>query len=149
MNNHDTPSHGLKSKTIKSVIRNKVNEWLASIEDEDLRKLCQKEAIVTGGCIASMLLGEEVNERKERRHRWHLVARDVEHHAAGGIVRPILDHALRHRIVATGTAELGKRLPRIENASGVCADDVNPVLIQIHTIRLRLSDFRIGGLPNT
>lgn len=62
MNNHDTPSHGLKSKTIKSVIRNKVNEWLASIEDEDLRKLCQKEAIVTGGCIASMLLGEEVND---------------------------------------------------------------------------------------
>lgn len=62
MNNHDTPSHGLKSKTIKSVIRNKVNEWLASIEDEELRKLCHKEAIVTGGCIASMLLGEEVND---------------------------------------------------------------------------------------
>lgn len=62
MNNHDTPSHGLKSKTIKSVLRNKVNAWLESIEDEDLRKLCHKEAIVTGGCIASMLLGQEVND---------------------------------------------------------------------------------------
>ncbi len=62
MNNHDGPLYGLKSKTIKSVIRNKVNEWLASIEDEELRRLCHKEAIVTGGCIASMLLGEEVND---------------------------------------------------------------------------------------
>lgn len=62
MNNHDQKGHGLKSKTIKSVLRNKVNEWLNSIEDEDLRKLCHKEAIVTGGCIASMLLGEEVND---------------------------------------------------------------------------------------
>lgn len=62
MNNHDTKGHGLKSKTIKSVIRNKVNGWLESIKDEELRKLCHKEAIVTGGCIASMLLGEDVND---------------------------------------------------------------------------------------
>ena len=62
MNNHDTPAHGLKSKTIKSVLRNKVNEWLETIEDESLRKVCRGEAIVTGGCIASMLLGDEVND---------------------------------------------------------------------------------------
>jgi len=62
MNNHDKTAHGLKSKTIKSVIRNKVNQWLDSIEDEELRKACRKEAIVTGGSIASMLLGEPVND---------------------------------------------------------------------------------------
>lgn len=61
MENHGD-KHGLKSKTIKSVLRNKVNAWLATIEDEDLRKACAKEAIVTGGSIASMLLGEEVND---------------------------------------------------------------------------------------
>lgn len=61
MENHGD-KHGLKSKTIKSVLRNKVNAWLATIEDEDLRKACQREAIVTGGSIASMLLGEEVND---------------------------------------------------------------------------------------
>lgn len=55
-------NHGLKSKTVKSVLRNKVNAWLESIKDEGLRKLCQKEAIVTGGSIASMLLGEDVND---------------------------------------------------------------------------------------
>lgn len=54
--------HGLKAKTIKSILRNKVNAWLDSIEDEDLRKTCCNEAIVTGGSIASMLLGEGVND---------------------------------------------------------------------------------------
>lgn len=64
MNNHDEAhkGHGLKSKTIKSVLRNKVNAWLGSITDDDLRDVCRKEAIVTGGCIASMLLGDEVND---------------------------------------------------------------------------------------
>lgn len=55
-------AHGFKSKTIKSVLRRKVDEWLESIEDESLRNLCRKEAIVTGGSIASMLLGEDVND---------------------------------------------------------------------------------------
>lgn len=54
--------HGLKAKTIKAIIRKKINNWLATIEDEDLRKACEKEVIVTGGCIASMLLGEQVND---------------------------------------------------------------------------------------
>ncbi len=64
MNNHDNdaPGHGLKAKTIKSVLRNKINAWLDTIADEDLRETCRKEAIVTGGCIASMLLGEQVND---------------------------------------------------------------------------------------
>lgn len=64
MNNHDSnnAARGLKSKTIKSILRNKVNAWLDTIKDDDLRDACRKEAIVTGGCIASMLLGEQVND---------------------------------------------------------------------------------------
>ena len=57
-----TKRHGLKAKTIKFVIRNKMKAWLDTIGDDGLRKLCAKEAIVTGGAIASMLLGEEVND---------------------------------------------------------------------------------------
>lgn len=63
MNNHgEGAGRGLKTKTIKSILRNKVNSWLESIEDDDLRSACKREAIVTGGCIASMLLGEDVND---------------------------------------------------------------------------------------
>lgn len=52
----------MKAKTIKAVIRKKVNEWLESIEDRQVREMASKNTIVTGGCVASMLLGEKVND---------------------------------------------------------------------------------------
>ena len=52
----------MKSKTIKAVLRKKIDDWLKSIEDEAVRELCAKNTIVTGGCIASMLLAEPVND---------------------------------------------------------------------------------------
>lgn len=52
----------MKSKTIKAVIRKKIDEWLASIEDETVRALAENGTIVTGGAIASMLLNEKVND---------------------------------------------------------------------------------------
>lgn len=63
MNNHDTPeTHGLKAKTIKSIMRRKLDAWLETIADEALRDACRREAVVTGGSIASMLLGQPVND---------------------------------------------------------------------------------------
>lgn len=53
----------MKAKTIKSVIRAKVNEWLATVpEDNGLRELLSKNIIVTGGSIVSMLRNERVND---------------------------------------------------------------------------------------
>src|SRR4051812_30491998 len=52
----------VKAKTIKAVLRKKMDEWLASIEDEAVRKRVKNHTIVTGGCIASMLLREPVND---------------------------------------------------------------------------------------
>jgi hypothetical protein len=52
----------MKAKTIKQVIRKKVDAWLESIEDADLRDQLKRKVIVTGGCIASMLLKEPVND---------------------------------------------------------------------------------------
>lgn len=52
----------MKKKTIKLVIKRKLNEWFNSIEDEEVRELVKKNTIVTGGCIASMLLKEQVND---------------------------------------------------------------------------------------
>lgn len=53
---------GLKAKTIKSILSKKINTWLDTIEDESLKATLQKSVIVTGGCIVSMLQGEEVND---------------------------------------------------------------------------------------
>lgn len=52
----------MKAKTIKKIIKAKVDDWLSSIEDEAVRELASKNTIVTGGCIASMLLKEPVND---------------------------------------------------------------------------------------
>src|SRR5690606_37709994 len=52
----------MKAKTIKKIIRAKVDAWLASSEDESTRSLASKNTIVTGGAIASMLLKEHVND---------------------------------------------------------------------------------------
>ena len=53
---------GMKAKTIKAVIKKKIAEWVESIEDEKVRTLVATNTIVTGGSIASMLLGEKVND---------------------------------------------------------------------------------------
>lgn len=52
----------MKAKTIKAVISKKVNAWLDSIEDDGVRAIAAKGVIVTGGCICSMLLKEQVND---------------------------------------------------------------------------------------
>ena len=52
----------MKAKTIKQVLRKKIDEWLATIDDQHVRELASKNTIVTGGCIASMLLREQVND---------------------------------------------------------------------------------------
>lgn len=52
----------MKAKTIKAIISKKINDWILSIEDQTVADLARKNTIVTGGCIASMLLNEDVND---------------------------------------------------------------------------------------
>lgn len=52
----------MKSKTIKKTLRAKLSAWIKSINDETVRDLVEKNTIVTGGSIASMLLKEKVND---------------------------------------------------------------------------------------
>lgn len=53
---------GYKPKTIKKVINKKLDEWIESIDDKSLREVLYKNTLVTGGSIASMVLGEPVND---------------------------------------------------------------------------------------
>jgi len=52
----------VNKRIIKNIIESKINGWLKSVPDEDLREEIKRNVIVTGGCIASMLLNEEVND---------------------------------------------------------------------------------------
>lgn len=52
----------MKARTIKKVLRAKHKEWVASITDNNVAKLVEDNTIITGGCIASMLLAETVND---------------------------------------------------------------------------------------
>jgi len=52
----------LKAKTIKAVLTKKHKDFIATIQDEEVRELVRKNSIITGGSIVSMLLGEDVND---------------------------------------------------------------------------------------
>lgn len=52
----------MKTKTIKAVLRKKIDEWLNTVHDSQTRELLRRNVIVTGGAIASMLLNEPVND---------------------------------------------------------------------------------------
>jgi hypothetical protein len=54
--------YGRKRRGIIMDLNKKVNDWLESIDDDGVREMARKNAIVTGGAIASMLLGEKVND---------------------------------------------------------------------------------------
>lgn len=52
----------MKAKTINKVINNKFKTFLESIDDPIVKGLVEKNTIITGGCITSMLLNEPVND---------------------------------------------------------------------------------------
>lgn len=54
--------YGRKVRNIKRALEDKIEHWLATIEDVDLQQLMRNNVIVTGGSIASMLMGEKVND---------------------------------------------------------------------------------------
>lgn len=56
------PERGYKKKTIAQTIERKINQWVKTIDDEELRIRVLNDYIVTGGAIASMLLGEMPND---------------------------------------------------------------------------------------
>lgn len=58
----EASTRGMKAKTIKAILSKKFNSFAASIDDEKVRNLVKRNTIITGGCIASMLLGEKIND---------------------------------------------------------------------------------------
>jgi hypothetical protein len=56
------PQIGFKKSSIRRHLAAKIDDWLKTIKDENLAHDIEKDIIVTGGSITSMLLGEKVND---------------------------------------------------------------------------------------
>jgi len=54
--------YGRKASGIKRELQHKIEDWLKSIEDPSVAALAKRDTIVTGGSIASMLMGDKVND---------------------------------------------------------------------------------------
>lgn len=52
----------MQTKTIRKNIKMKMNQWLETITDKELRKSVKKNILVSGGSITSMFLNEKVND---------------------------------------------------------------------------------------
>ena len=52
----------MKIKSIKKALEDKFNDFVTSIDDHDVSEAINTGSIITGGCIPSMLLREEVND---------------------------------------------------------------------------------------
>ncbi len=52
----------MKAKNVQAVCRKKFKHFLSSVKGENAKKQLAENTIITGGAIASMLLGEEVND---------------------------------------------------------------------------------------
>lgn len=52
----------MKSKTINTILCKKFDDFLASITDPAVKALVEKNTIITGGSIVSLLLGDKVND---------------------------------------------------------------------------------------
>lgn len=54
--------YGRKRSGIRKQLTDKIEHWLESIEDDTVQQIARENVIVTGGAIASMLLGDKIND---------------------------------------------------------------------------------------
>lgn len=53
---------GMQRKTLRKVLRLKIEDWLDTIDDIEVRQIASENLIITGGCIPSLLMGDRVND---------------------------------------------------------------------------------------
>ena len=53
---------GFQKKTIRKILRNRIDQLIATVDDETVQTAMKRDTLITGGCITSMLLGEKIND---------------------------------------------------------------------------------------
>jgi len=52
----------MQNKTIRKVLKAKIDDWTSTIDDANLVRVIKRDVIVTGGSIASMIMGDKIND---------------------------------------------------------------------------------------
>lgn len=112
----------MKTKTIKQVLRKKIDQWLESIEDEELRERARANTVVMGGCIASMLLREKPNDYDVYFTDFG-TARDIARYYAAKFVK--LDNTGIRIPIAVEADEDSKRVSVVVESAGVATEESN------------------------
>lgn len=97
----------MQVKTIKKTISEKLTDWTNSITDPQLANLVKKNALVSGGSITSMLLGEKVNDYDIYLQDRETLKKLVEYYTKDFQGVEILDGKDRDQLIAKFKDEMG------------------------------------------
>lgn len=111
----------MKRKTIEKIIASKMEEWLESIDNDSLRKEVKENLLVTGGCITSMFLKEQVNDYDIYIQNMDVLSRLANYYASG----LVLDGRLKDKYISV-------EFPDIEHF-----DDENDPYVSERYVRLK------------
>lgn len=116
----------MKTKTINKVLCNKFDEWVASIEDAGLRERVKKNTVITGGAIASMLLGEPVNDFDVYFRDWETNKAVAEYYVKR--FQPQSKRGIPCEIYVAdaktlGSSKVGDRIKIVIQSAGIASED--------------------------
>lgn len=118
---------GKKDKTIKKIIDKKMQSWIASITDERVRDIASKNVIVTGGCIASMAMGDRVNDFDVYFRTKESTAAIAEYYAnvanTSGFMPDELEVEIRHEKKTNIKGETEERVINYIQSAGVAGNE--------------------------
>lgn len=110
----------MKEKTIRNEIKNKVDDLISSVKDEEIKKLMKDGIIVTGGCIVSMLEGSPIND-------FDIYFRDIDtaHKVGNYYVKKFLKFNEKNKGIPTDVelVRTDNRLHLMVRSSGIIAED--------------------------
>lgn len=112
----------MKTKTINKILKLKFNEFLESIDNEEVKNLVKNNSIITGGSIASLLLQEDVND-----FDIYFRTKEVTSKVAQYYVNKFkqTNSASRHRSgdeISLEVKEFGDRVKIVAKSSGVVSE---------------------------
>jgi len=113
----------MKAKTIKVVLREKIDEWIKSITDKELQKEVHNNCIITGGAIASMLLREDVNDYDVYFTNKQTAKKVAEYYVALFLKNPPSAFKNGGKVVPIFVEEDGDRIKIVVQSQGVASEE--------------------------